>query len=93
MIKKNPTTSIRENANELTVLKKTVRTAIKQDLKLKSVAIFWERRWKKKSARGSKDIKKFGQEMLSLRWFSNLWSPSSLNYARIHTHTYIYIIV
>ena len=32
MIKKDPTVSIRKFANELTVHKKTVRTAIKQDL-------------------------------------------------------------
>ena len=32
MIKKDPTKSIRKHANELKVYKKTVRTAIKQDL-------------------------------------------------------------
>ena len=32
IFKKNPTTSIRKHANELKVHKKTVRTAIKQDL-------------------------------------------------------------
>ena len=38
VIKKDPTTSIRKHANELKVHEKTVRTAIKRDLKVKSFA-------------------------------------------------------
>ena len=79
---KDSTTSIRKHGNGLKDHEKTVRTAIKEDLKLKSHArtpdIFLSKKKKKKRSWSAKKTKKkVFREIFSVFWPSNLWPQSS----------------
>ena len=82
---KDPTTLVRKQANELKVHERTVRTAIKQDLKLKLFArtprLFFEYEDEWKKAYEVKKNKKKKHKNLARKFFLYfglyLWSPSS----------------